>query len=400
MQEPVQSAAKRIDSIDILRGLAMVVMALDHVRDYFHAAAISGDPLDLATTTPLLFMTRWVTHFCAPLFVFLSGTSIYLQGLRKSKGELSAFLFKRGLWLILMEMAVITLGWTFNPGYSYFILQVIWVIGWSMILLSLVIRLPFGLILALGLLLVFGHNLLDIPESAPGFKPGLLWDFLHKGHFSFYTLLPGHTVVILYPLLPWPGVMMLGYCLGYYFSPRFSVALRSKRLLWLGTGLLLFFTLLRFTNTYGDPVGWSTQKNALFTLLSFINVYKYPPSLLYLCLTIGTGLLLLVLFERVRGRIPSMLRVFGRVAFFYYILHLYLIHLLEAISFFMRGHSFGSGPSGGREFLFYFVIPAEGYGLRVVYLVWIAVVLALYPLCKWYDAYKSSHRHKWWLSYL
>src|SRR5687768_9900471 len=212
--QPVPASQKRIESIDILRGIVMVIMALDHVRDYFHIGANLDNPLNLATTTPFLYFTRWITHFCAPIFVFLSGTSIYLQSLRKTKKELAGFLIKRGLWLIFIEVIIISFAWSFNPYYNFIFFQVIWTIGISMVILGLLIRLPFNLILALGILIVFGHNLLDIPESAPGFKGGFWWDLLHSSRFTAHPYAEGHVILIAYPFLAWTGLMMLGYCTG------------------------------------------------------------------------------------------------------------------------------------------------------------------------------------------
>ena len=401
MQATQSKTQKRIDSIDVLRGITMIVMALDHVRDFFHVSANTGNPLDLTQTTPQLFFTRWITHFCAPLFVFLSGTSIYLQGLRKSKTELAAFLIKRGLWLILVEVLIMSFAFTFDSSYSFIIFQVIWSIGISMLILAILIRFaPFGLILTLGLLIVFGHNLLDIPESAQGFKAGFWWDLLHHGFFSFYPLFGNHTLIILYAFGPWTGVMMLGYCTGVLFAPGFSQEKRKKILLRLGAGALLLFVVLRFINVYGDPFPWSVQKNALFTFLSFINVFKYPPSLLYLCLTLGTGLLALSFLDQVQNGITRIARTYGRVPFFYYILHFYLIHILAVIVFFLKGHSYSEAVAGLKNVIFMFVLQGEGFDLPGVYLIWAGVVIALYPLCKKYDQYKSAHREKWWLGYL
>lgn len=228
MQPLTSSNQKRIESIDILRGIAMVIMALDHVRDYFHIGANLDDPLNLDTTSPALFFTRWITHFCAPIFVFLSGTSIYLQSLRKTKKELSAFLIKRGLWLIIVEVVIITFAWTFNPQYNIIPLQVIWAIGISMVFLGLIIHLPYRFILILGLIIVFGHNLLDIPEAAEGFKAGFWWDLFHHGYFAPYQFAPGHFFMMVYPFVPWLGVMMLGYCLGILYAPTFSVDQRKN----------------------------------------------------------------------------------------------------------------------------------------------------------------------------
>lgn len=280
---------KRVESIDILRGIAMAIMALDHTRDYFHIGANLDDPLNLATTTPLLYFTRWITHFCAPIFVFLSGTSVYLQGLRKTKKQLGAFLIKRGLWLIFAEWVIVAMAWTFNPVYDIFPFQVIWAIGISMVVLGLLIliRLPYPFILALGLVPVFGHNLLDIPESAPGFKPNFWWDIFYHGVFAIYPIIDNHNAMLVYPFPAWTGVMMLGYCTGVFFTQKYTAVKRRKILVQIGIGLIVFFVALRFTNVYGDPVAWSEQKNSLYTFLSFIKVNKslfsvqaYHPKLL------------------------------------------------------------------------------------------------------------------------
>lgn len=393
---------KRIESIDIVRGIAMVIMALDHVRDYFHITANTDDPLNLETTSPALFFTRFITHYCAPTFVFLSGTSIYLQSLRKTKKELSSFLIKRGLWLILVEWTLVAFAWTFNPFFNIFPLQVIWAIGISMVIMGLLVamRLPYKAILLLGVVIVAGHNLLDIPEAAPGFKANFWWDLLHHGSFAFYPIAGNHGVLIAYPFLAWTGVMMLGYCAGIFFTAKYTAVMRSKILIRLGIGLLLFFVALRFTNVYGDPVDWKNQPTAFYTFLSFINVYKYPPSLLFLCITIGPALILLALIEKVKNSLTNAMVVFGRTAFFYYILHLYVIHLVATAFFFARGHTLNDAGNLGKQFPFLFVAPAEGMGLVGVYLVWISIIVTLYPLCKWYDRYKTNHKEKWWLSYL
>ncbi len=400
MQPTLTTSTKRIESIDIVRGIAMIIMALDHVRDMFHIHANTDDPLNLATTTPALFFTRFITHYCAPTFVFLSGTSIYLQSLRKTKKELSSFLLKRGLWLIFVEWFIIAFAWTFNPTYSLIPFQVIWAIGISMVILAFVVRLPFRAVLALGLLIVLGHNLLDIPEATPGFKAGFWWDLLHHGAFVVYPFAPHHAAYIAYPFLPWTGLMMLGYCTGIFFTPKFSAPQRQKIFTGIGISLIFLFVVIRFINVYGDPFKWSSQKNSLFTFFSFINVHKYPPSLLYMCITIGPSLLLLSQIENVKNRFTNFLTIFGRTAFFYYILHLYLIHLLAAIYFFAMGHSMPEAIESVKTMPFLFVLPGVGFGLMGVYIIWAAVIIILYPLCKWYDQYKTSHKEKWWLSYL
>ncbi len=391
---------KRIQSIDVLRGLAMVLMALDHVRDYFHVTAWTDDPLNLETTTPTLFFTRYITHFCAPTFVFLSGVSIYLQSLRKTKSELSLFLMKRGLWLVAVEVVLISFAWSFNPNYDFIFLQVIWAIGISMFLLGLLIRVSYPFILVLGLLFVFGHNLLDFVEAAEGYKPTFLWDLLHHGNFALYNLWGSHTAVVFYPIIPWSGLMMLGYCAGVFFTPKYSMGQRAKILTRIGVGSLLLFVVLRFINVYGNPVAWSIQKTDFYTFLSFINVHKYPPSLMYMCVTIGIALLALVLLEKVENKFTRIMSIFGRTAFFYYILHLYLMHFFAMVYFYVNGHSVSESVANIHTQLWYFIVPGEGFGLLGVYAVWIVVVVTLFPLCKWYDAYKQSHKEKWWLGYL
>ena len=394
----------RIQSIDILRGLVMVIMAIDHVRDFFYKAPITGgasvatNPTDLATTTPALFFTRWITHFCAPIFVFLAGTSIFLMSQKKPKSELSVFLIKRGFWLVLAEILLVTLSWTFNPVYNFIVLQVIWAIGVSMIILGVLIRLPTKALLVIGLLIVFGHNLLDYPSINHGLKGGWLADLLYFTNFSVYALDKSHVFIIVYAFVPWTGVMLLGYCLGKLFTAKVEPAKRRKILLQMGLGLWALFLILRVVNNYGDPVPWSKQpRGDVFTFLSFINVNKYPPSLDFLAITIGGGLIALALFEYTKSRFWELLRVFGRVPMFYYILHLYLIHLIGVVVFFAEGFSISQIITPNNPFYFR---PSEfGFGLPGVYMVWVVVVLILYPLCKKYDHYKSTHR-QWWLSYL
>ncbi|MBK9399479.1 MAG: DUF1624 domain-containing protein [Bacteroidetes bacterium] len=390
----------RIESIDILRGLAMVIMALDHVRDYFHISANVDDPLNLATTTPALFFTRWITHFCAPVFVFLSGTSVFLQSKRKSVQELRAFLIKRGLWLVIAEVLIVSLGWSFNPQYNYVFLQVIWAIGISMILLGFIISLPYKLLLTLGLILVVGHNLLDIPESAPDFRAGFWWDLIHHGHFVTYSIAENHSAFIVYPFLPWLGLMILGFCAGKLYANDFPKNRRTALLNKTGVAAILFFIIIRFINIYGDPVPWSTQNNIVFSFLSFIDTEKYPPSLLYICMTIGPALLLLAYLEKVKNKLTDALMIFGRVAFFYYIAHIYLIHLITAAFYFYRGHTLAEAQINGNIFPFYFLVAGEGFHLPATYFIWIVVVLLLFPLSKWYDSYKTKNKDKWWLSYL
>lgn len=404
--ELTATSRSRINSIDIVRGIVMVIMALDHVRDFFHKVVVDGgasvatNPTDVDTTTPALFFTRWITHFCAPIFVFLAGTSAFLMSFKKTKAELSSFLIKRGTWLVLVEIIIISLGWTFNPLFNVIILQVIWAIGVSMILLGLLIQLPFRLVLAIGLIIVFGHNILDYPEISKDLRGGFFADLVYFSQFSVYSIDKDHFILIVYSFLPWTGVMALGYCFGRLFSPGTDPQWRRKRLLLMGTGLLLLFLVLRSFNLYGDPVPWSEHpRGSVFSFLSFINFNKYPPSLQFLSVTIGTGIILLALLEKARSGITDFFRLYGRVPMFYYILHFYIIHTLVVIVFFVQGFPTSMIVTPNNPFLFR---PAEfGFGLLGVYIVWIVVVSILYPLCRKYDRYKSANiQKKKWLSYL
>lgn len=394
--------AKRIESIDVLRGIVMVIMTLDHARDFFHISANVDSPLNLATTTPVLYFTRWITHFCAPIFVLLSGTSIYLQSLRKSRKELVDFLMKRGIWLIIAECVIVTFAMTFNPFFNVIQLQVIWTIGISMVILSLLIRFraSFKLLLTLGLIIILGHNLLDFVEAAPNFKTNFWWDLIHHGRFTFYQITDNYSILIAYPFLPWTGLMLVGYCLGKLFTIEYTSEQRKKIMIGLGSGLLILFVTLRFINVYGDPVQWTAQRNNFYTFLSFININKYPPSLFFISVTIGVALIALAYLENIKNTFTDKMIIFGKTAFFYYILHFTIIHFLSAIAFLARGHSFTDAGNVGKFFPFWFLASGEGYNLWVVYGVWIFVVVSLFPVCKWYDQYKTNHKEKWWLSYL
>jgi uncharacterized membrane protein len=402
----VADARNRIQSIDILRGVVMVIMALDHVRDFFYkpavssggASAVAMDPTNLATTTPLLFFTRWITHFCAPVFVFLAGTSIFLMGQRRSKQKLSSFLLKRGLFLVLVEIIIITFGWRFDPLYHIIILQVIWAIGVSMILLGLLIFLPLKILFILGCLIVIGHNILDYPDVSNGLKGSDFANLAYFSSFSAITLDKTHIAIVVYAFLPWLGVMLLGYCFGKLYEKGTETRWRKKMLLGIGMGLVLLFIILRFTNTYGDPMPWSQQtRGPVFTFLSFLNLTKYPPSLLFLCMTLGPGILLLAFIENIQNGFTRVMNIYGRVPMFYYILHFYIIHILIVIQFYVEGHK--ANEIDGPGSFFFFKPPSLGLPLAGVYAVWLFVVIVLYPLCKKYDRYKSTHQ-KWWLSYL
>lgn len=386
----------RVTSIDFLRGLVMILMALDHVRDYFHVAAMTDDPTNLATTTPFLFFTRWITHFCAPTFVFLAGIGAFFSGQRKSKKELSLFLLTRGFWLVLLEIAIITFGWRFDPGYHMIIMQVIWAIGISMMILSAIIWLPMPLILFIGLAIVLGHNLLEKPEAEQNNQLGLFWSIAHTpgGHYVF-PLDKSHQVLFFYGFLPWTGIMILGYYFGTLYKKTISREQRKKILLAIGLGAVVLFVILRFVNSYGDRAPWSEQKTAELSIISFFNTTKYPPSLMYTLMTVGPAILFLAFFENMQSRFAKFFITFGRVPFFYYLLHLYLIHILTIIAFFITGYSANEITSDP----FFFRPVQFGYPLWAVYCIWAAVVLLLYPVCRWYNKYKSTHHH-WALSYL
>ncbi len=394
MQQPLLHNEKRITSVDLLRGAIMIIMALDHTRDFFHFDAQTGSPLDLNTTTPILFFTRWITHFCAPLFVFLSGTSAFLQSARKSKKELSIFLITRGLWLILAEVTIVNLLLTFDINFSFIALEVIWAIGISMVILGLMIWLPFEIILAVGLLIVLGHNALDFYEKDQTTPFGATYDLLHRQ--GFHSLW-GRQLLILYPFLPWAGLMMLGYCLGKVLRNN-DAAWRKRSLIIAGISTIVLFIILRYINVYGDPSPWAPQPNGFYTILSFINSTKYPPSLFFMCMTIGPALLLMAWWDNIQNGFTRIVSVYGRVPFFYFLAHLFVIHFFSAVTYLMRGHSFAEG-TNPTAFI-KFIQPGEGFQLRYVYIIWLAVVIVLYPVCKWYDRYKTDHKEKKWLSYL
>src|SRR5829696_8085621 len=302
---------RRIDSIDLLRGIVMVIMMLDHTRDFIHNAALQFDPTDLSRTNIALFLTRWITHFCAPVFVFLAGTGAYLQLARgKSKAELSRFLITRGLWLIFLELTVVKLGVFFNPDIRFLgFLQLIWVIGVSMIVLAALIYLPKSVIAALGLLMIALHNLLDsihvVGWRGPGSPtPGLgekLWILLHQAFYAFPLVGDNSPVIaVIYPLIPWVGVMAVGYAFGALY--QLDAQRRRRLLLSIGGAATALFIILRAINVYGDPSPWSQQKNVVYTALSFLATSKYPPSLLFLLMTLGPAIAALALFEKGSAR--------------------------------------------------------------------------------------------------
>lgn len=387
----------RIESIDVLRGVVMAIMALDHVRDYFHFGSFFIDPTAIETTTPMLFFTRFITHVCAPVFVFLAGTSAFLYGSTKTKSELFKFLFTRGIWLIFLEMVVNNFIWTFDVTYSLHVFQVIWAIGFSMVCLSFFIFLPKKVILILGILLVAGHNALDGIILQGQSLRDIVWYFLHQQ--NFIALNQTRFVLVHYPLIPWIGLMALGYLFGTFYQKDFDPSLRKKWLLILGFGSIVFFFILRGINVYGDLVPWSVYDTNTKTILSFFNVTKYPPSLLFLCITLGPSMLFLYAFETTKNKISDFFLVFGRVPLFYYFLHMLVIHALAIIGILIFGGNWRDMILTGESFMGA-KLATYGYPLFVVYVIWVGIVLLLHPICKIYMMYKANNKDKWWLSYL
>lgn len=410
-QKAAFDARTRIAQIDILRGLVIVLMALDHVRDYFLGGpgmvGIGGNLLDPTTTTPALYATRWVTHLCAPTFVFLSGVSAYLQFVNgKTTPNLSRFLFTRGLWLIFLELTVLSFGWSFGFPYVLF-MQVIWAIGWCMIALAVLVWLPRVAVLAIGVAITLGHNLLD-PINAQDLT-GLartVWTFLHDGGPLFVGEQP--VGLFAYPVLPWIGVAALGYGLGNVFSQ--TPAKRDLAVFLIGLGLLAAFLLLRFTMIYGDPAfptgpegawrDWREQTSWGAALMVFLDVQKYPPSLQFTLVTLGVVFALWPLLSRLPEPVRSVLNTFGAAPFFFYVLHIYLIHVLAIAA----NAAVGNDVSGLFDYMInVFIAPEKleglGFALPWVYLAWGVVLALLYPLCRYWKGLKARRRD-WWLSYL
>jgi uncharacterized membrane protein len=387
--EAVTVKRARLESVDVVRGVIMIIMALDHTRDFFGQP---GSPTNLATTSIALFFTRWITHFCAPVFFLLTGTGAFLSLRKRTRPELSRFLFTRGLWLIFVELVLFRcLAVQFNFDYHITIINVLWALGWAMIVLSVLVHLPASVVTAFGVVMIATHNLLDsINSSNP------LWSILHSPNIIFST--PNHTVFVAYPLIPWVGVTAAGYGLGQIYA--WKPARRQAFLLRLGIGLTAAFVVLRAINIYGDPSRWAPQRSTAFTVLSFLNTTKYPPSLLFLLMTLGPALLFLWAVDAHTPRFLQPALIIGKVPMFYFLLHFAFIHLLAVIICYARyGHihwMFESPDIGNFP-----ITPPPGWGLSLpfVYLLWAFVVIALYPICRWYAALKQRSNNPW-LSYL
>lgn len=365
----------------------MILMALDHVRDFTSSTAFLFQPDDLARTNAALFFTRWITHFCAPVFMFTAGMGAYFRVTRgRSVAELSRFLVTRGLWLVLLELTVMRLALSFGRGPV--ILEVVWALGWSMVILGVLVHLPVRVLAAFSIATIALHNLAD------GVTDGWIWNILHRpGLLS----LSGVIVIAGYPLVPWFAVMAAGYCFGQVMT--FETDRRRLWLLRIGSGMTAAFVVVRSINLYGDPQRWSGAIPGM-VVLSFLKVTKYPPSLDFLLMTLGPAILLLLWLDRVQLGDTNPLIVFGRVPLFYFVVHLFLIHglavLLAALRYGHAGFMLSPLPSMGGPMVY---PPDYGYGLGGVYTLWLAVVIVMYPLCRWFAGVKRRRRD-WWLSYL
>ena len=387
----------RIASVDLLRGLVMVIMAIDHVRDFVHSGAMNFRPDDLTRTTAPIFFTRWITHLCAPSFMLCAGLGAFLKFERDgSASKLSWFLFTRGVWLVLLEVTFVRLAFFFDFSYDLVFLLVFWVLGLGMIALSVLIHLPHRVLLAGSIAVIAMHHLVDQVQAADFGASGWLWNLLHQPGLVRQA---DPTIVVGYPAIPWIAVIVLGFTAGRVF--RLPAERRRVLLISTGTAMTVAFVVLRWLNVYGDQRPWSPQSSSLFTVLSFLNTSKYPPSFLYLLMTLGPALVFLGMFERTRPTERHPLLVFGRTPLFYFVAHLALAHAAGiALTWLTYGRApflFMPPPTVGspRD-----AFPADyGWDLWVVYLVTFVVVTALYPVCLWLARLKAARRH-WWLSYL
>lgn len=386
----------RIESIDFLRGLVMIIMALDHVRDYFFFGSFTSNPTDLDSTTPLLFYTRIITHYCAPVFVLLTGTSAYLYGTKKNKRDLSKFLLTRGIWLIFLEIIVNNFIWFFDPSYSFIVLQVIWAIGFSMLFLSGIIYFSNKIISVIGLVIICFHNLFDTFIYEGQSLYAILWYFLHQQ--SMIKISEHTSLAFGYPIIPWVGLMALGYVMGSLYT-EYQSKERASLLMKFGIYSVLAFIVLRLTNFYGEPNHFAIQEKISFSVMALFNTTKYPPSLLYILMTIGPSLILLSIIEKYKNKITDFFIVFGRVPLFYYFTHVFFIHIIAIIVLIIENEDYGIMLNMTPFLPNQYQLMEYGYPLWVVYLVWVIVILILYPICYKYMKYKSNSK-KWWLSYL
>nr|WP_294782328.1 heparan-alpha-glucosaminide N-acetyltransferase domain-containing protein [uncultured Flavobacterium sp.] len=368
---------KRQPSIDIVRGIVMIIMALDHVRDLMHIDSITQSPTDLATTSPLLFFTRWITHLCAPIFVFLAGTSVYLSLQNNNNfAEKRALLIKRGFWLIFVEFTIVNFGLFFDIGFHTLLFEVIAAIGFGFIILGLLLKISSKTLGIIGLLIIFCHNLLPlIPFAENSILKAVLAPFFSPNVIPFW----GRAFIMGYPPIPWLGIMLVGFATGKFFALENEK--RKKLFLKIGLSSLVLFVIIRFLNIYGDPVLWTFQKDAVYTFLSFMNVTKYPPSLLFCVATLGIMFILLAFAEQFSNGIKKVTLVYGKVPLFYFVVHFYVIHILTLLMLFAQGFTwsqfeFATGTFGRPKGL------ESGLHLWTIYLIWISVVAFLYKPSK------------------
>lgn len=399
---------KRVGTIDVIRGVVMVIMALDHVRDLLHIPALTQDPTNLATTTAPVFLTRWITHLCAPTFVFLSGTSAYLSLQKRNvtgraafgPGDVTArpnaalsFLLKRGLVLILLEITLINFAFWTDSQFRSLMLQVIFVIGGGLVLLSRVASVPVRWLGIAGLSIIFGHDLLALVPTFANPVARLGWSLLFRT--DVFPIGANFMLLVAYPLIPWFGIMLVGFACGPVFA--LPMDQRRKRLLGFCLASLGLFVVVRSINVYGNAKSWTVQGDALFTTLSFINVSKYPPSLLYTAVTLGIMFGMLWLADGANTVVTRVLTVYGKVPLFYYLVHWYLVKAAMIVMFLLQDYRLSDMPIGplnfGRP-------PGAGVSLPVVYVVWLGLVVLLYPLCRWYGRYKLEHPEIGWLRYI
>lgn len=380
----------RVTALDALRGLVIVIMALDHVRDFFHADAFRFQPDDLTKTTAVLFLTRWITHFCAPVFMFLAGAGAFLWRQKgRSDSELSAYLWKRGLLLVLLELTLLRLAMSFNLLSGPILLTVLWALGWCMVALGFLVRLPLRFVAPLSILVILLHNMTDSVRSAQFGTFAWMWKLLHE---QGVIKLDGIMMIVAYPLIPWIAVMAAGYCFGQILV--MDEKRRNQWLLRLGLWLTVGFFIVRWMNIYGDPRKWAWQESFGWTVLSFLRTTKYPASLDFLLMTLGPAILLLRWFYQRQVAKTNPLVIIGRVPLFYFLVHFFLIHLLTipfALVYYGKASFlFYALPSAGGPANLY--PPGYGYSLGVVYAVWVLVVVLMYPLCLWYGRYEMQRK--------
>ena len=398
---PDPLASNRLSSLDALRGTVMIIMAVDHIRDFFDRYSMSNSPTDLSQTSAIMFFTRWITHFCMPVFIYCAGAGAFLWWIRgnRTRGQLSWFLVTRAVWFFVLEVVVMNFAYSFNiSAHSLVLLLVLYIFGACMLLMAALVHLPLRWLTIVSIAIIALHNLLDSCSASQFGRFAWAWHLLHQ---PGVIMLGSRPAFVVYPILPWIGVMAAGFCFARIFT--LEDAVRRRITLRLGFALTAAFFVVRTINIYGDPSNWTTQKSAIFTALSFLNCTKYPASLDYILMTIGPALLLLACYDRLKFASRNPLVVFGRVPLFYFVLHFFAIHILLVIVSYAR--------YGSRAFSFIFnAVPAMGgprqayppdfgYPLWVTYAIWICLVAALYPLCLWFAQYKTTHRW-WWLSYL